>query len=197
MTATLANASAEDRRESDFYPTPPEVTHALCDWLEFGIGTSRVAWEPACGDGAMAEVLKARGWSVAASDIRETGYGIGMRNFLEVPPNPTDFMGCWIVTNPPFNQAEEFIRHALKFTPNVAMLLKSQFWHAASRAKLFGEHPPAAVLPLTWRPDFLNGEKGGAPTMECLWTVWRDQMHRTKPTQYQPLMRPSGTRSLL
>jgi hypothetical protein len=37
---------------------------------------------------------------------------------------------------------------------------------------LFKEFPPAYVLPLTWRPDFMGGERGGAPTMEVHWTVW-------------------------
>ena len=44
---------------------------------------------------------------------------------------------------------------------------------AAKRKALFEEHPPAYVLPLTWRPDFMGGERGGAPTMEVHWTVWR------------------------
>ena len=203
MTATLANASADDRRESDFYPTPPEVTVALLEWLDLD-ETTRI-WEPACGDGAMSNIMRGYGFAVTATDIREDGIdrlGRGGADFLKHSIGPA-FVD-WIITNPPFNLAEEFIRHALKFTPNVAMLVKSQFWHAQSRAKLFGEHPPAAVLPLTWRRDFLAGEKGGAATMDCLWTVWMDDAQRCRrseadwfQTRYYPLMRPSGTRSLL
>jgi hypothetical protein len=82
-----------------------------------------------------------------------------------------------IITNPPFNISEEFIRHALTKAPIVAMLLKSQYWHAKKRVKLFEECPPAYVLPLSWRPDFLfdqrkEGDKKAAPTMEVAWTVW-------------------------
>lgn len=212
MTATLANASADDRRESDFYPTPPDVTVALLEWLDLPDPAHHTTiWEPACGDGAMSNVMRGYGFRVVASDIRTEGIdplGTGGKDFLAfqpagwrynleyVDPMPPTM---WVITNPPFNLAEEFIRKALATTPNVAMLLKSQFWHAQSRAKLFGEHPPSAVLPLTWRPDFLAGEKGGAPTMDCLWTVWggkrgaADWMH----TRYEPLMRPSGARSLL
>lgn len=205
MTATLANASADDRRESDFYPTPPEVTVALLEWLDLpGPAINTSIWEPACGDGAMVNIMRGYGFHVVASDIREEGILPGARvcaDFMSYPV-PATRAECpvdWIITNPPFNLAEEFIRHALKFTPNVAMLLKSQFWHAQSRAKLFGEHPPSAVLPLTWRPDFLAGKKGGAPTMDCLWTVWWPErpFRAINPTHYQPLMRPSGTRSLL
>lgn len=199
MTATLANGGdPKERRDSDFYPTPPECTHALLDWLKLSRG---VVLEPACGDGAISKVIEARGLQVVSSDIRETGYGIGLRNFLEFPAATREELPVdWIITNPPFSLAEEFIRKALSITPNVAMLLKSQYWHANGRAKLFGEHPPAAVLPLTWRPDFLNGERGGAPTMEVAWTVWREMWPRSSArtsTIYQPLQRPNGNLGLI
>ena len=61
------------------------------------------------------------------------------------------------------------------------------FWHAASRQPLWRRHPPAAVLPLTWRPDFLGL---GAPTMEAAWMVWR--VDHDGPTEYRPLARPDG-----
>ena len=38
------------------------------------------------------------------------------------------------------------------------------------RIDLFNSNPPAFVLPLSWRPDFGGG---GAPTMDVLWTVWK------------------------
>lgn len=87
-----------------------------------------------------------------------------------------------VITNPPFNISEQFIKHALCQAETVAMVLKSQYWHAAKRAPLFIEHPPAYVLALTWRPDFMGGERGGAPTMEALWTVW---MYGDTNTKYR------------
>lgn len=161
----LANNSIiSKRRELDFYPTPPDVTHALMRFLK--LETSLIL-EPACGDGAMSEVLKQYGHNVVSSDIRHTGYGDGGVDFLK-----TSAYYDAIITNPPFNVSEEFIRHALTQAGIVAMVLKSQFWHAKKRLMLFNEFPPAYVLPLTWRPDFMGGERGGAPTMEVRWTVW-------------------------
>jgi hypothetical protein len=169
----LANRSTAARRALDFYSTPPDVTHALMrfmlDWREMTI------WEPAAGDRDMANVIAGYSNQVYASDIA-TG-----KDFLTTEPPPD--LGA-IVTNPPFNLSEEFIRRALLFTPNVAMLLKSQYWHAAKRLALFRETRPAYVLPLTWRPDFAGG---GAPTMEVLWTVWEAEGGSTR---YIPLERP-------
>lgn len=74
------------------------------------------------------------------------------------------------------------------------MLLKSQYWHAKSRYKLFQDYTPSWVLPLTWRPDFLEherleGEKKGAPTMDVAWSVWISSTVKLD-TRYKPLLKP-------
>lgn len=166
------------RRELDFYPTPPDVTHALMRFLNRPLG---VVWEPACGDGAMANVIADYGNTVISTDIRESGFGGGGFDFL-LESRVCDA----VITNPPFNVSEEFIRHALTQAPIVAMVLKSQYWHAKKRINLFKESPPAWVLPLTWRPDFMGGERGGAPTMEVHWTVW---IRGDEDTKYRLLER--------
>ena len=179
--AALASGGKKDnRRELDFYPTPPDVTEALLRFLNL---SPCDVWEPACGDGAMSRVLEAAGHSVHSSDIRKTGYGCGGVNFLATESRKFDA----IITNPPFAVSEQFIRKALDSAPLVSMLLKSQYWHAQKRQALLLQHPPAWVLPLTWRPDFLNGERGGAPTTECLWTVW---VQGEADTRYRTLPRP-------
>jgi hypothetical protein len=174
------------RRELDFYPTPPDATIALLDFLKMPKGT--LIWEPACGDGAMSQIMKSYGYNVISTDIRE-GYG-EVADFLA---QDTWYLADAIITNPPFNLSLKFIDKALNQLdiagrpPLVAMLLKSQYWHASSRLKFFNGNPPAWVLPLTWRPYFMNGERGGRPTMEVAWTVWTSD----KNTKYKPLAKPS------
>jgi len=188
----LANGSGDHkRRELDFYPTPPNVTHALMQFLQLA---PTVVWEPACGDGAMSNVLAQYGHTVLSTDLRESGFGIGGVDFLQDSGMCDLYAGCGaIITNPPFNVSGEFITTALRRAPIVAMLLKSQYWHAAKRAKLFEAHRPAYVLPLTWRPDFMNGERGGSPTMEVAWTVWIDGQHGA---EYRPLSRPAEVQNV-
>lgn len=58
------------------------------------------------------------------------------------------------------------------------------------------EYPPRFVLPLTWRPDFLEhekqeGDKKGAPTMEVAWSVW---FKGSNETIYLPLQKPEITK---
>lgn len=181
MSLVLANSSLTNkRRELDYYPTPPDVTLALLRFLN--LSKDLTVWECACGDGHMSEVLKREGYTVYSSDVRGTGYGEGDADFLQ-----KNRKADVIMTNPPFALSESFIRHAISQAPIVAMLLKSQYWHAQKRSVLFQERPPAWVLPLTWRPDFMFGERGGAPTMECLWTVW---IEGQLDTRYRLLQRP-------
>lgn len=180
------------RRELDFYPTPTNVTHALMQFLH-----SECQWhfdhplkihEPACGNGAMSEVIKQYGHDVYSSDIQTT-YG-HTENFLsQMNWNKFDA----IITNPPFDLSAAFIGVAVRRSKIVCMLLKSQYWHAAKRLELFNNRPPQYVLPLTWRPDFLehtrlSGDKKGAPTMEVAWSVWIKGIH--KETRYIPLEKP-------
>lgn len=181
--AAIAGGNGK-RREHDFYPTPWEATVALLDAVDL---PERI-WEPACGDGAMVDVLRAYGHTVVATDI-----ALETETQVSGVPSRCDFLTTgyspfWnnyaIVTNPPFKHAAAFIDKALTFTPIVAMLLKSQFWNAAKRLDLWRRHPPSQVLPLTWRLDFTDG---GAPTMDCTWFVWG-----VEPHVFRPLPKPSG-----
>lgn len=176
--------SATGRRNGDFYPTPPEVTVALMDFLNLPSNT--VIWEPAAGEMDMAGVLMTFCDEVYATDI------IDGTDFLQSSIPDAD----WIITNPPFSKAEEFIRRAAQLGKPFAMLLKSQYWHATKRKALFDEMPPSYILPLTWRPDFFFKDraegKKGSPLMDVMWCVWLTPYRTDIPTIYKPLLRPQG-----
>lgn len=181
MSVTLSNSTNNydwrDRPETDFYPTPPEVTQALLKFLAL---PSKRIWEPACGKQHLSNELKKAGHQVFETDI-QTGI-----DFLK---QDHSYEAQWIITNPPFIIAEEFIRHCRKLNvEGFALLLKSQYWHSSKRFKLFEEIPPTYVLPLTWRPDFLFGAKSSSPTMEVLWTIWNQEYKGF--TTYLPLKKP-------
>lgn len=170
-----------DRVADDFYPSTPEcVTSFLAVEREHLQGMKIL--EPCCGDGAISKILEADGLDVTSVDLVYRGYGTGGIDFLWTMETDCNA----IITNPPFNLSEKFIRHALEVleVDYLALLLKSQYWHAKRRATLFEKHPPAIVYPMTWRPDFLGK---GAPTMDCQWTVWRKS--DVNGTLYQPMAR--------
>lgn len=174
--------SARGRRQSDFYPTPPEVTVALLQFLNLPKNTT--IWEPAAGEGDMAGVLQNYFETVYTTDILDG------TDFLKSSIDAAD----WIITNPPFLLAEDFIRRAAKIEKPFAFLLKSQYWHASKRMALFEEIPPSYILPLTWRPDFFFKERengnGGSPLMDVMWCVWLTPWMKNVQTIYKPLPRP-------
>lgn len=178
----LANKSSIDRSKTDFYPTPKEVTIALLKHLNIPKGST--IWEPACGDGRMAEVMKEMGYKIISSDLNDMEYGTTGIDYLKA-----DLVECdWIITNPPFKISVDFIKKCIEHGKPFALLLKSQYWHSKGRIQIFNDYKPKAILPLTWRPDFLFGIKGGSPTMECIWTVWGAK--ESDHTEYALLEKP-------
>lgn len=168
---------ADNRKQSDLYPTPKDVTDALFDLIQPILPGAAIIWEPACGECDMKNVINERGYMVIATDIL-----IG-RDFLTSEP-PICF--DWIITNPPFSQAEAFIRRAHSYRKPFAMLLKSQYWQAAGRLPLYRECTPDIIAPLTWRPDFRFKDEGkhGSPLMDVMWCVWLPEIYKTGRTRY-------------
>src|SRR5688572_16436944 len=126
--------SGYDRKEADFYPTPDWVTRALVPFIPQRV---RRVWEPAAGGGHMVAALRAAGYEVTATDLA-TG-----RDFL-IEPNLQEPVDA-IITNPPFAFGREFCEQALRFMEArqgvVAMLFRTDYGHAKSRAHLFRDCP--------------------------------------------------------
>lgn len=187
QSKTMMGGASEihDRNHADFYPTPVECTVALLKRCpEF---TNGLVWEPACGDGALSKVLEQHGAKVISTDLHDRGYGMAGINFLGFPAFPGTTS---VVTNPPFNLAAEFIRHAATMRVPFAMLLKATYWQAASRLSLFRETGPKLILPMTWRPAFAP-TRGKSPTMEFCWTVWGAEPSET--CIFAPIPKPTRT----
>jgi hypothetical protein len=165
--------SGYERKALDQYETPSWVTLALVPHLPEING---VIWEPACGGGKMVAALRHAGFDVIGSDIADGA------DFLHHPP-PTRDIGA-IISNPPYALAREFIERALHFDDVrvVAMLLRTDFDHAATRAHLFADCPMFAKrVALTKRIKWFE-DSTGSPSFNHCWMIW-DRQHRGPPTQ--------------
>jgi hypothetical protein len=120
-----------DRRD-DVYQTPPQATRALLNVESL----PRRIWEPACGPGAIVDVLRAAGHEVVATDLVEYGCpdSAGRIDFLMERFAPAGVTA--IVCNPPFKLAAEFVAHALDLVPRVYMLLRLAFLESQRRASI-------------------------------------------------------------
>lgn len=150
----------------DFFPTPAWATHALIDNEAFGGDI----WECACGNGAMSKVLEQVS-TVRSSDLYERGYGDSGIDFLEA-----DIMADNIVTNPPYNAAEGFVRAGTKLANRkFALLLRLAFLEGANRAKtIFADTPPSRVWVFSERITFypVGAVQKGTGTTAYAWFVW-------------------------
>ena len=187
----MRNEPAESK---DYYPTPPDATRAfLHTWTETQgfdlISPDRVVWEPACGEGHMAEVIREYNpHFLIASDIHDRGYG-QVHNFMDDSEGSltreAEGKGCNVImTNPPFNMAEEFVVRALRVSMQyVAMLVRVQFLEGRGRyERLWGHHSCSDLYRPTHCFSYVSrvhmvknriatrGDGGGSLTLA--WLVW-------------------------
>ena len=109
------------RKPSDFYETPYSLTRHLLNHEHFDYKTN--VCEPACGNGAITKILKEK-WD--SSLITE--YDIE-KNFL----NETETYD-YVITNPPFSIANQFIEKAKKVAnKKFAFLLPLSYLHGKKR----------------------------------------------------------------
>ncbi len=163
----------------DFFPTPPWATRALCEhvipaawpWPDIW---NCVAWDPACGEGHMAEALKDHFRSALASDIHGYGYG-RVSDFLH--PQPAYLPEAdWVISNPPFNRAAEFVLAGLaRARRGVAMLVRTSFAEGQDRYKvLFRDNPPQIDAQFVERVPMHRGRwvVNGKSATAYTWMVW-------------------------
>lgn len=173
LTYNLSRAAMPTTKRSvdldgpDFYPTPKWATHALIENENF----SGTIWEPACGDGAMSEVLALTGQDVVSSDLYDRGYGESGVDFLTAAGRHAN-----VITNPPFHSAEGFLAKGLEVAEQkVALLLRLAFLEGGNRQRtIFSRVPPARVWVFSERITFYpkGAKRAGSGTVAYAWFVW-------------------------
>ena len=104
----------------------------------------------------MAKVLNEYFRDVRSADAYHYGYGL-IRDFLTYPyeTNAVD----WVITNPPFRLAEEFVLRALLVARRgVAILARSVFLESVGRYKaIFLNTPPTKFAQFVERVPMVKG----------------------------------------
>jgi len=172
------NPKAE-RQKEDFYATEPKALEIFIDKLnEDEINLSSV-WEPSCGMGHLAEVLKKNGYLELATDLIDRGYGLVGVDFLgDYLLNRGNTWKGDILTNPPFKLAEKFVEKGMNILEDgnkLILFLKIQFLEGQKRKELFKKYPPKYVYVNSARQLCAKDgefEKYTATTQFYAWYVW-------------------------
>ena len=174
-TLGATNLSNGIRAINDFYATDPIAIQKLLEHESF----DKNIWECAVGMGHLAETLESQGYNVKCSDIIDRNY-----------PNTEiiDFLNCNtkfdgdILTNPPYQKAQEFVEKALELTDKkVIMFLRLQFLESQSRKELLLNSPLRYVYVFSKRVkcakdgDFARAQ--GATAVAYAWFIWDKSYH--------------------
>ncbi|MCB1492762.1 MAG: SAM-dependent methyltransferase [Rhodobiaceae bacterium] len=191
---TRSSAVMAQRREPpdslDFFPTPPWATRALFEtlWADVAPLRALTAWDPACGQGHMAEPLRDIFGLVHASDVWPYGYGaVQDFTFDDRPPGGAV---DWIVTNPPFNIATLFFERAIDVArTGVAFLVRLQFLETQDRYhEIFDIHPPTVIAFFADRVPMIRGawDPEASTATAYVWLVWIRDAARKPPVWIPP-----------
>lgn len=165
---------AEPKGSLDDFPTPPWATRALMEYVINDMKLGKTCLEPACGAGHMANVLSEYFSVLEASDIADYGYGIA-KDFLATTYEDNQY--DWIITNPPFNLAEQFALKALSVAKlGVALLVRTVFIESVGRyERLFKSRPPTLFAQFVERVPMVRGrlDAKASTATGYSWLVWR------------------------
>jgi hypothetical protein len=164
-------------RQLQFFPTPPWAARAGGELIRELDANPGYAWEPACGQGHMVHGLKDYFAGVRRTDIHDYGWdGLDkVQDFLAVERSGATEVD-WIVTNPPFGQAAEFVKLGLqRARRGVAVLIRSAWYDSGGRFPLFCGDTPCDVRATFFDrvPMELGGwSPGGSTATSYAWFIW-------------------------
>ena len=174
--AVMAQRS-EAKDSLDDFPTPPWATRGLLEYVVDKRDLStQTCLEPACGVGHMSKVLTEYFGEVRSSDLHDYGYG-DVRDYLAFP---YETGSCdWVITNPPFRLAEEFVHRSLTVARRgIAVLVRTVFLESVGRYEnLFRDQPPSKVAQFTERVAMVKGrlDRKASTATGYAWLVWDKQ----------------------
>jgi hypothetical protein len=162
-------------RKLDFFPTAPWGSRAGAEVLLTLDPTCKLVREPACGEMHMAGPLGSY-FEVWPSDVYPHTPNTPIRDWLDRDAWPAEPDCDWIITNPPFGIAEDFVRLGLqRARRGVALLLRLAFLETDDRYDLMMGSTPLTQLAVfceripmelgRWRP------KAGSATAYA-WFFW-------------------------
>lgn len=166
------------RDKLDRYYTPDNVARACTDRLTIPDGATVL--EPSVGGGAFVRAVLAatRGTAdITGCDLDPEADGLHLcdehviGDFLDY----ADMMGPFdlVIGNPPYADAADHVRAALRVAPRVAFLLRLNLLESVRRVKFWQETPLASVHVLSKRPSFTGG---GTDATAYAFFVW-DKAH--------------------
>ncbi|NHN93907.1 hypothetical protein GVI59_18640 [Acetobacter sicerae] len=171
-------ASGYERNDDDWYQEPEWVTDALLAVERPFVGR---VMDPCCGAGNIVRRLWHNDLFASGTDIVERAVWVEEISFDRALKRgkPTS-----VISNPPYDQAQDFIETALKFTQDrVCVLLRLAFLEGMRRYEWFQSAPLARVWVFSRRVSMPPGGKeipAKSGSIAYAWFVF-EKGHRGPP----------------
>lgn len=175
-TLGASNHTDKERQNEDYYATDPIAAEWLLKIED--IPRDKPIWECAAGEKHLSKVFEEHGYKVRSSDLIVRTEDVEQLDFL----TSNETWDGTIITNPPYNQAVNFIQKAMESITEgnkVIMFLKVQFLEGKSRKKLFEKYPPKIVWVSSSRitcaknGDFEYMKANGGSAVAYAFYVWQ------------------------
>lgn len=175
------------RPEDDFFETPKIATCAMLN--NINIPRDVILWECACGHGKISKILeKVCPNQVLSTELNTDRYGVGGVDFLKDGVNFKPQGRFWVVTNPPFKLANEFVRKAFEYgAERIIFLLRFNYLESGKvREDILNNGHLLRVLLMKERlqmfPYGWTGKKGSA-TQNHAWFIWDRNYNAEVPSE--------------
>jgi len=174
LSATMSHVDP-NRDDTNFFPTAPWGARVGGELIKRLDPLARTCWEPACGGGHMVHGLQDYFERVYASDLYRYG-DHRLFDFTAANDNLVPFVADWIVTNPPFDHVEEFVRLGYRRARRgVALLMRLAVLEGQKRhGLLYRDVRYYAVAPFSERLPIVkfrwDPEKDSAAAYA--WFIW-------------------------
>ncbi len=156
----------------DDYQTPPSALSIILPYLE----PDWVIWEPASGEGYLANALRERGHRVVESDIHKG------QDFLKYEPSEHFDV---IVTNPPYSLKDQFLERAYSLGGPFAFLLPLTALEGKRRQTLFDAFGVSLLIP-DRRINFITPD--GRDSGSWFLTAWFTWQLQDKEIEFAPCL---------
>lgn len=154
---------ATSRLAHDGYQTPIDSITPLLRYVDFR--DDPTYFEPCRGDGHIYDLIPCRRKNYC--EIKEGKDYLAKHRLTDVDI---------IITNPPFNQALDFLQKSLREAHTVIYLLRLSFLASQTRKAFWQSHKPTHIFILTKRPSFTGN---GTDNTDYMWCCW-DRGNRIK-----------------
>jgi hypothetical protein len=160
------------RNKLDAYYTNSKLVEQLL--IKYPVSTNKVILEPCNGKGYISHYLKQE-YSVVTNDIDPNTNSTYLYDFTDKSVVNIFKRHCDIViTNPPFNVAEQILANSLEVADEVIMLLRLSFIEPCkSRRDLLNAYKDnlVKVIPISPRPKFRD-DTTGSDSVTVAWFIW-------------------------